>query len=879
MGVAVSEETLLNDEIRTIGSDTHVGHMADGGWVVTSREGQNRFVAQRYAADGTQIGDEILLATKARLGYSYIGDIYAMSSGGWIESFANLETVDGKSEYYFHLVQYGAHGNLISHLVEKNDTYQKLTKLTNDGYIIFSSEAVTDYIFNLTATIYDSAGNEIVQKTLGHTNALQSWPMSFFEDGAWSIYLSDEGEYGTYRLYDASGNLLNSVDGVSDGTVLFNADGSYSITHTNLDQDAGEVRKSIEFFDSAGTLLDTAEPPPYDYSDYYTYETSFSLSDGSRIFLWRDFVYQQPGLMHLRVVDAQGELTVEDTVIGEVNPYFSDSSVLELSTGGWVVFWNGYQQVFNPDGTKHGAANVIFPGSIQAYATDDGGWVVVYNDDTDGGDHSSVYTRTFHPNDINNAPIPLVGGAGATEDHLYHFGEHNFATYDPDGDKIKSIVIESLPTTGQLTFDGTEVTIGQIVELADLSKLTWMPEQDASGSDVDSFLFNIIDENGAISESPATLSLDIVGLNDAPWSADKTITILEDQKIRLRAEDFPFFDIDGDTIWGVNVTPQENRGEFFVSYRGIHHKTFAYLTGNDPDRIFYTPAKNEYGGDYEHFTIKVLDDGERNIGDHNTEVGNHTLTFNVLPVNDAPVAENTAMWMNEGQKLRFIDQYFYISDVENDRLKSIIIDELPEFGTLRLGTKTVKSGDEIDIADTDKLSFELGDHEAAANKAMFTFFARDNGGTKNGGIDIDEHANNFSFKISSRAGVIQGTAERDILNGSEKTDILDGGAGNDVLYGGQGDDRLYGGTGADRFLFRHRGGEDTIFDFDVESDVIDARGSELKSFDDIKSHHTQYSEHLLAFGYMYLHKGKWVDASMFLTDVDFNDLTEKNFIF
>lgn len=60
-----------------------------------------------------------------------------------------------------------------------------------------------------------------------------------------------------------------------------------------------------------------------------------------------------------------------------------------------------------------------------------------------------------------------------------------------------------------------------------------------------------------------------------------------------------------------------------------------------------------------------------------------------------------------------------------------------------------------------------------------------------------------------------------ILDGGGGHDSLTGGDGADTLIGGSGDDLLFGGNGADTFQFSVNSGNDTISDFDINSDLID----------------------------------------------------------
>jgi Ca2+-binding RTX toxin-like protein len=76
------------------------------------------------------------------------------------------------------------------------------------------------------------------------------------------------------------------------------------------------------------------------------------------------------------------------------------------------------------------------------------------------------------------------------------------------------------------------------------------------------------------------------------------------------------------------------------------------------------------------------------------------------------------------------------------------------------------------------------------------------------------------------ADTLRGNAANNVLSGQGGNDELQGQAGNDKLQGGLGADTLTGGAGADRFYFATPGeGGDTIIDFDIVRDRIEAKGS------------------------------------------------------
>ncbi|MCT4577714.1 calcium-binding protein [Donghicola sp.] len=68
-------------------------------------------------------------------------------------------------------------------------------------------------------------------------------------------------------------------------------------------------------------------------------------------------------------------------------------------------------------------------------------------------------------------------------------------------------------------------------------------------------------------------------------------------------------------------------------------------------------------------------------------------------------------------------------------------------------------------------------------------------------------------RIVSRSG-------NELSAGGSGNDTIRAGQGNDTLRGGSGDDRLFGGKGADVFTFHENNGNDTIFDFNLRSDIL-----------------------------------------------------------
>ena len=73
------------------------------------------------------------------------------------------------------------------------------------------------------------------------------------------------------------------------------------------------------------------------------------------------------------------------------------------------------------------------------------------------------------------------------------------------------------------------------------------------------------------------------------------------------------------------------------------------------------------------------------------------------------------------------------------------------------------------------------------------------------------------------ADALHGDGGNDRLWGDEGNDSIYGDDGDDIIVGGAGDDLIVGGAGADRMIYYTNAGNDLIFHFEVEKDVIDLR--------------------------------------------------------
>lgn len=134
-----------------------------------------------------------------------------------------------------------------------------------------------------------------------------------------------------------------------------------------------------------------------------------------------------------------------------------------------------------------------------------------------------------------------------------------------------------------------------------------------------------------------TVAITVNAVNDAPAGADKTLITAEDTVYTFARADFGFSDVDGNSLLRVWVDTLPTVGS--LKFNGSTFAAGNWIAATDIDLglFTYTPAANGSGTSYASFTFRVTDDGGTANGGVDTDPSANTITFNVTPVNDAPV--------------------------------------------------------------------------------------------------------------------------------------------------------------------------------------------------------------------------------------------------
>ena len=167
---------------------------------------------------------------------------------------------------------------------------------------------------------------------------------------------------------------------------------------------------------------------------------------------------------------------------------------------------------------------------------------------------SNIATATINITPVNDAPSGTDKTVSTTEDTAYTFTAADFgfsdATDNPAANALLAVKITTLPGAGTLTDNGSAVSSGASVSVADITGglLKFTPAANANGNGYASFTFQVQDNGGTanggvdLDPSPNTITVNVTPVNDAPSGTDKTVSTTEDTAYTFTAADFGFSD-------------------------------------------------------------------------------------------------------------------------------------------------------------------------------------------------------------------------------------------------------------------------------------------------------------------------------------------------
>jgi VCBS repeat-containing protein len=217
---------------------------------------------------------------------------------------------------------------------------------------------------------------------------------------------------------------------------------------------------------------------------------------------------------------------------------------------------------------------------------------------SDGSQESNLATVTITVDAVNDAPTATSDTYSTAEDNALTVDAPGVLANDsdPDGNQL-TVVLGSGPSHGTLTLNAN-------------GSFTYTPA--ANFNDSDSFTYQTSD--GTLTSSPATVTITVSAVNDAPTAAADAYSTGEDTTLTIDAP-------------GVLANDQDPDDDSLHTVVGTA-PTHGTLTLNTDGSFSYTPAANYNGTDT--FTYRA-DDG--------TVASNQaTVTITITATNDRPTA-------------------------------------------------------------------------------------------------------------------------------------------------------------------------------------------------------------------------------------------------
>ncbi len=277
--------------------------------------------------------------------------------------------------------------------------------------------------------------------------------------------------------------------------------------------------------------------------------------------------------------------------------YVPGSASGAVTNEGGVLTWDLTNVVVGSSGTFTYQAvvgtNVSFGQTITNSAL-----ILSSEDDGNEADNRARVATAIY---FNRAPVAGNDAYGTSEDALLCAPAGSGVLTndsDPDADALSAVLV-------------SDVTGGTLF-LTNNGGFCYRPFTNFHGTD--SFTYRAVD--GALTSGVATVTITVSPANDAPIATNDSSTTPEDTRLIVPAPGVVGndFDVDGDVLGAVLV-------------EGVSH---GLLVLNPDGSFTYTPAADYRG----------LDSFTYTAGDGEANSGVATVTINVTPVNDAPVATN-----------------------------------------------------------------------------------------------------------------------------------------------------------------------------------------------------------------------------------------------
>ncbi|TLU83214.1 MAG: hypothetical protein FDX30_09175 [Chlorobium sp.] len=534
--------------------------------------------------------------------------------------------------------------------------------------------------------------------------------------------------------------LLNNGDGTFAPKIDYAVgNGPYSVTSADVDGD-GKVDLITANLnsDAVSVLLNTSQPDITSFTEQTPVVVSSKIviydPDGDSE--WNGGTLQVQITANAEAADSLSLQTsnpggsgiwINGTVLMAGMTQIGTSSALSVSNG------NAWTFTFNANATnalvQDVARAVTFNNSSDAPGLDDRTATFTASDSS-AASTSTVQTITITP--VNDAPVVTSAGMTVSEGGTVTLTPGDFGISDPDsssftysvsgirGDYFQLSGAAGAPVT---SFTSAQLSGGQV--------------QFVDNGDETAPAFSVTVNDGSSDSNTLVASITYTPVNDAPVVTSASMTVSEGGTVTLTPGDFGISDPDSSS--------------FTYSVSGISGGYFQLSGAAGTPVTSFTSAQLSGG------QVQFVDNGDETTPSYSVTVNDGSADSNTLaasvtytPVNDAPSGTDKTVTMLEDGNYTFAASDFGFSDSDGNSLLAVKITNLPTAGTLTLNGTAVSAGQFITVPDLNagKLVYKPAANANGVSYSSFTFQVQDNGGTANGGKDLDPVPNTITINVT-----------------------------------------------------------------------------------------------------------------------------------
>jgi hypothetical protein len=268
--------------------------------------------------------------------------------------------------------------------------------------------------------------------------------------------------------------------------------------------------------------------------------------------------------------------------------------------------------------------------------------------------------------------------------------------------------------------------------------------------------FQVQDDGGTLNggvdtdATPNDIHIDVAAApNQAPSGTNETLSLGWKAAKVFAASDFGFTDPDGNHLLQVKIDTLPTAGTLTDNGVAVTAGQWVSVADISGGKLVYQAPLTSTAAHVD-INFQVQDDGGTLNGGVNTDAVPNDIHIDVAgPPNQAPSGANETLSLAWKAAKVFAASDFGFTDPDGNHLLNVKIDALPTAGTLMDNGVAVQVGQLISAADIAAGKFVYaGPSSQTAAHVDILFQVQDDGGTANGGVDMDPTPNDIHFDVA-----------------------------------------------------------------------------------------------------------------------------------